>query len=198
MIKVSIIIPIYNTEKYLRRCLDSAINQTLKEIEIICINDGSTDNSLSILKEYANKDNRIVVLDIANGGVANARNLGIKKAHGRYIGFIDSDDWVDSGYFENLYSQSEDYDLVRGIRVVDNKHAKNQYGCLVPSIIRKVFFVEKRLFFPNKRVGEDSTLKRWIYKATDKILEVKDNGQYYHYERRTGSLSNYQLGEKIE
>lgn len=198
MIKVSIIIPVYNTEKYLRKCLDSAINQTLKEIEIICINDGSTDNSLSILKEYANKDNRVVVLDIPNSGVASARNFGIKKAHGRYIGFIDSDDWVDAGYFENLYNQSDGYDLVRGIRVVDNKHAKNQYGCLVPSIIRKVFFVEKRLFFPNKKVGEDSTLKRWIYKATDKILEVKDNGQYYHYERRSGSLSNYQLGEKIE
>ena len=196
MIKVSIIIPIYNTAKYLPRCLDSAINQTLQEIEIICINDGSTDNSLEILREYKKKDSRIVIINLQNGGVARARNTGIKKATGEFIGFIDSDDYVDTKYFENLYNQSEGYDVIRGIRVINNKHAKNQYGCLVPSIIRREFLSKHNLFFPNKKVGEDSTLKRWIVNQTNLILETKDEGIYYHYEKRAGSLSNYDIKEE--
>ena len=77
MAKVSVIIPVYNVEKYLRECLDSVVNQTLKDIEIICVNDGSTDNSLEILKEYAQKDNRIIVIDKVNEGVSIARNLAV-------------------------------------------------------------------------------------------------------------------------
>ena len=98
--KVSIIIPVYNVEQYLPKCLDSIINQTLKDIEIICINDGSIDNSLSILKEYASKDDRIIIIDKENEGQGIARNLGIKKAKGKYIGFVDPDDWVDIQMFE--------------------------------------------------------------------------------------------------
>ena len=102
MIKVSIIIPVYNTSKYLPRCLDSVISQSLKDIEIICINDGSTDDSLNILKKYHDVDNRIIILNLQNGGVARARNAGIRKAIGEFIGFVDSDDYVDDNYFENL------------------------------------------------------------------------------------------------
>ena len=92
MSKVSVIIPIYNVEKYLEECLDSVVNQTFKDIEIICVNDGSTDNSLQILEEYALKDNRIYIINQKNRGVSVARNNGIKKAHGEYICFIDPDD----------------------------------------------------------------------------------------------------------
>ncbi len=92
MPQVSVIIPVYNVEKYLRQCLDSVINQTLEDIEIICVNDGSTDNSLQILEEYALKDNRIYIINQKNRGVSVARNNGIKKAHGEYICFIDPDD----------------------------------------------------------------------------------------------------------
>ena len=93
MPKVSVIIPCYNTEKYLKECLDSVINQTLKDIEIICINDGSTDNSLEILKEYAQKDERIKLIDRENKGVAKSRNEGIRKVTGQFVCFMDPDDY---------------------------------------------------------------------------------------------------------
>jgi len=92
MPKVSVIIPVYNVERYLRECLDSIINQTLEDIEIICINDGSTDNSLEILCEYEKKDNRIIVFNQENKGVSTARNNGIKLAKGEFVCFIDPDD----------------------------------------------------------------------------------------------------------
>ena len=92
MPKVSVIIPVYNTEKYLRECLDSVVNQTLEDIEIICINDGSTDSSLEILKEYAKNDKRIIILEQRNKGSGIARNYGLKIACGEYIAFMDGDD----------------------------------------------------------------------------------------------------------
>ena len=104
MPKVSIIIPVYNTEQYLRECLDSVINQTLKDIEIICVNDGSSDNSLAILEEYAAKDKRIKIISQENQGQSVARNIGIEEAKGEYVGFVDSDDWVDLDFFEKLYT----------------------------------------------------------------------------------------------
>lgn len=85
LIKVSVIIPVYNTEKYLKECLNSVINQSLKDIEIICVNDGSTDNSLKILNAYANKDNRIKILSQENKGQGAARNLALKYTNGKYI-----------------------------------------------------------------------------------------------------------------
>lgn len=93
--KISIIVPVYNVEKYLRKCLDSLINQTYKNIEIICVNDGSTDHSFNILKEYADNDQRIIIVDKKNGGLSDARNDGIAKATGEYMMFVDSDDWID-------------------------------------------------------------------------------------------------------
>ena len=94
MIKVSVIIPVYNTEKYLRNCLNSIITQTLIEIEIICINDGSTDSSLEILREYAQRDDRFVLISQTNKGQSFARNKGIDVARGEYIAFVDSDDYL--------------------------------------------------------------------------------------------------------
>lgn len=107
MPNVSVIIPVYNTEEYLRKCLDSVCNQTLSNIEIICINDCSSDNSLGILKEYASKDTRIRIIDFEeNKGAAAARNKGIDLAQGEYIGFIDSDDYVDLEFYEKLYNKA--------------------------------------------------------------------------------------------
>ena len=103
MSKVSVIIPVYNTSKYLHHCLDSVLSQTFAEFEIIIINDGSTDNSLEILREYEAKDNRIVVIDKNNEGVSAARNCGIKVAKGEYIMFCDSDDFVTPNWIEKLY-----------------------------------------------------------------------------------------------
>ena len=109
MSKLSVIVPVYNTHKYLAKCLDSLINQTLKEIEIICVDDGSTDSSLNILKEYSNKDGRIKVIEQTHQKQGAARNNGIRHAEGEYIGFVDSDDWVDLGFFEKLYETAKKY-----------------------------------------------------------------------------------------
>ena len=105
--KISIIIPVYNVEKYLKQCLDSVIGQTLQDIEIICINDGSTDNSLKILQEYAQKCNKLKIFSTKNSGLACTRNFGIEKAKGKYLFFLDSDDYLASeNVFELLYKKA--------------------------------------------------------------------------------------------
>lgn len=110
MPKVSVIVPVYNVEKFLPRCLDSIINQTLKDIEIICINDGSPDNCLSILEDYAKKDSRIRIINQENSGPSVSRNKGILMAQGEYIGFVDSDDWLDPDFYEKLYAAAKESD----------------------------------------------------------------------------------------
>ena len=108
MVALSVIVPVYNTEKYLRECLDSVINQTLKDIEIICINDGSTDRSLDILKEYAKQDTRIKIINKKNEGAAAARNDGIRIANGEFVCFMDSDDYYpDCDILEEVTYQAE-------------------------------------------------------------------------------------------
>ena len=92
-VKVSVILPVYNVEKYLKECLDSILNQTLQEIEVICVDDGSTDRSLEILREYEKKDKRVIVLTQENKGAGAARNKGLAIAKGEYLSFLDSDDF---------------------------------------------------------------------------------------------------------
>lgn len=104
MAKVSIIIPIYNSEDTLEKCLDSVIAQSYKDIEIICVNDGSADNSLKMLKKYAKNDSRIVIIDKKNEGVSRARNDGLKIATGKYITFVDADDYVEPNEIEEMYN----------------------------------------------------------------------------------------------
>ena len=104
--KISIIVPVYNVEKYLNRCIDSILNQTLEDIELILVDDGSKDGSGQICDEYAVKDCRVRVFHIENGGPAKARNLGIIHAIGEYIGFVDSDDYIESSMYERLYSRA--------------------------------------------------------------------------------------------
>ena len=116
MYKVSIIIPIYNVEKYLKECIDSAVNQTLKDVEIILVDDGSTDNSGRICDEYAKKDNRIKVIHQTNGGLGKAYNAGLKNSTAPYIGFLESDDYAETDMFESLYKTAaeNDADVVKG------------------------------------------------------------------------------------
>ena len=109
--KVSLIIPVYNVEKYLKNCLESAINQTFKNIEIILINDGSTDDSLSICKEYKKKDPRICLINQKNGGLSAARNSGIRVAKGKYLSFLDSDDTIELNMIEEVVSFCENENL---------------------------------------------------------------------------------------
>lgn len=105
--KVSILVPIYNVEKYLWQCLDSLVSQTLKDIEIICLNDGSTDHSLQIVKSYAVHDPRIVIVNKNNSGYGDSMNKGLSKAKGKYIGIVESDDWAEADMFEKLYKLAE-------------------------------------------------------------------------------------------
>ena len=125
MIKVSVIIPVYNVESYLSECLDSIINQTLKDIEIICIDDCSTDNSYNILLEYANKDSRIkIIKNIENNGVGFARNVGQFSAIGDYIYFIDPDDYISLNFLEELYNTAVKYnsDIVNTNNIYNNEN----------------------------------------------------------------------------
>ena len=128
MVKVSVIIPIYNTELYIEKCLNSLINQTLNDIEIICVNDGSTDDSMVIVNSYAQKDSRIKVIEQPNLKQGAARNNGMKIATGEYIGFVDSDDWVDLDYFEKLYNAAKKYNvdiaLATNVRIGNKKTKK--------------------------------------------------------------------------
>lgn len=112
---VSVIVPVYNVERYLRKCLDSLKDQTLQDIEFICVNDGSTDRSLDILEEYALSDSRFKILSKSNGGYGQALNTGIKQAEGEYIGFVESDDFCKPAMFERLseVARMNDLDIVR-------------------------------------------------------------------------------------
>ena len=104
-IKVSVIVPVYNVEKFIDKCLNSIVNQTLKEIEIIVVNDGSPDNSQKIIDKYVKKyPEKVQSFIKENGGQGSARNLGIEKAKGEYISFVDSDDWLDLDALEKMYS----------------------------------------------------------------------------------------------
>lgn len=128
---VSVVVPVYNTGKYLEKCIESLVNQTLKEIEIICVDDGSTDNSPQILKEFTKKDSRIKVLTQNNKGQSAARNAGLEIVKGEYIGFLDSDDWADETMFEKLYQNAKSYDSdisMCSINVYDDKTGETSAG----------------------------------------------------------------------
>lgn len=143
MTKVSIILPVYNVANYLPKCLDSLLNQTLEDIEIICVDDSSSDNSLQVLQNYAAKDKRIKVLNQPNSGPGVARNQGIKEAKGEYIGFVDPDDWVDENMFEKMYSaaKANDADLVEcGLLSHSEKTGASKMKIKLPSVIPQRVF----------------------------------------------------------
>lgn len=137
-VKVSVIIPIYNIEKYLPECLESIINQTFKEIEIICVNDGSTDNSLEILKTYAQKDPRIKIINQENKGPSFARNNGLNNANGDYILFVDSDDWLHKSLvfktYNNAITNNADIICFDCLNVYNSSIVQNRR---IPAFIRK-------------------------------------------------------------
>lgn len=202
MSKVSVIIPVYNTEKFLRKCLDSVCNQTLQDIEIICINDCSTDGSLEILREYAGKDNRIKLIELfENGGAAKARNIGIDIAHSEYIGFVDSDDFVDLDFYEKLYNKAVETgaDAVKGklylydintnkvyleawIDINDSvkKNKANFYFTFTTAIYKSSLIKEYNIRFLEGLIHfEDPyfTIKSALYY---KILHVVDDACYFY------------------
>lgn len=209
MTKVSVIIPVYNAEKYLTKCLESVCQQTLADIEIICINDCSADNSLGILQEYAEHDSRIKVIDFKeNKGAAAARNTGIEAAAGEYTGFVDSDDYVDLDFYKKLYEKaiesgaeavkgkirihSDTFNLEREIFYDNNDDIKVNkayfYHSFTSAIYKTDFIKKNKIYFP---VGinnfEDpyfSITAGFYYKK----LALVSNA-YYHYVDRIESSS---------
>ena len=138
-VKVSVILPVYNVGKYLRQSLDSLINQTLKDIEIICVNDGSTDDCYEILEEYKQKDSRIKVIHKENKGTGAARNDGLRIASGECIGFVDPDDWVKPDMYEKLYSLIKEKNLEIAMCMPDGYDEKNNKTAPFPYFVDSNF-----------------------------------------------------------
>ncbi len=224
MTKLSIIIPVYNVEKYLPKCLESLTNQTLKDIEIICVNDGSMDNSLAILKEFASRDSRIKIIDNQHQGVAKTRNTGIEQATGEYIGFVDSDDYIDINFFEKLYNSAtksnSDIAIASILKhknffnIYNAKYTKEETAITIQDKIKlcedkKHFFFyawnkiyhsgfikENNIKFSEGQIYEDVMFAIKALYYSNKIISVY--GTKYHYIEHENSLTKYKdkTGEK--
>lgn len=136
-IKVSIVLPVYNAAKHLDKCILSILEQTLTDIELIIVNDGSVDNSIDIINKYASQDSRITVINSINNGVSSARNLGLQQAKGEYIGFIDADDWADKKMYEIMYSRiketTSDFAICNVKVLYDNLSSKVRFNFTEPT-----------------------------------------------------------------
>lgn len=215
--KVSIIVPVYNVEKYIDRCLERLVNQTLEDIEIITVNDASPDNSIKILREYEKKyPDKVIVIDSKeNLKVGGARNKGIDKARGEYIAFVDGDDWVDYDMYENMYNKAKendadmvtcDYVLSTGIgedfkeiKTNDikflgklNKEKKEQLlidlGSVWSKIYKRTFINKNKIRFPEHRFYEDNEFVPIAIVHAEYIDKV--SRPFYHYfKENTGSIT---------
>ena len=216
-IKVSVIVPVYNSERYLKKCIQSIVDQTLKEIEIIIINDGSTDNSENIVKSF--DDNRIKYIKQANSGQSVCRNRGIELAAGEYIGFVDSDDWIDLDFYEKLYNSAvyNNADIaVAGIlrvnkfkskfhlKIENATFTKDIYKkfelCDIPEkcyVCNKIYKLEKLkslgIKFEENRVYEDVLFTPQILYKMESLVTVPDT---YYYYRRTANSTVTRRDEK--
>lgn len=206
--KISVIIPVYNTAPYLERCLDSVLQSTYRNLEIICVNDGSTDESLSILERYQALDDRVVVIDQNNSGVSAARNNGLAHAAGEYVSFVDSDDWVHPLYFGYLLCAIENADIshcgmirvnnddlekevqqITPIRILDTD--KMNFGEVAEHCWGKLFrkeIVEKLKFEESISFGEDKLFTA-LALQTGKKIAVIDNVLYYYYNNPNSAVN---------
>lgn len=201
---ISILVPCCNVEKYLHQCMDSIISQTFKDIEIICLNDGSKDNTLSILKEYEAKDNRVIVVDKPNTGYGSTMNLGIDKARGKYIAIIESDDYIEPQMMELLYKAAEEnnLDLARCLYVERNEvEGKDEvihhpfrhlYGKVVkPLEYQEIFYIAPSIWvglygreFLNRNAirfletpgasYQDTSFAFKVYAAAERVMFIPD------------------------
>ena len=221
MPKVSILIPIYNVEKYLRQCLESVINQTLKDIEIICINDGSTDNSPEIIKEFAAKDSRIKVIDKQNTGYGHSMNCGLKMAQGEYIGIIESDDFTELNMFEVLYNHAKksDAEIVRSnhfeqvdkhFKFLEIFHQDTYNQIFTPRLQNYKFFsrqvavwsgIYKRDFLSKNEIYftetpgasyQDISFAFKAFSCVDRLLLIKDAFVHYRIDNPNSSVKSKQ------
>lgn len=213
MPKLSVIIPVHNTEKYLKKCLDSIINQTHTDIEIICINDGSTDNSLGILEEYATKDKRIIVISQKNHGQSIARNKGIDMAKGEYIAFVDSDDYLETEHFYELLLKSaklNDADIAKGqykqnsdgsVETFINEQIKKDKNnfCLefCSAIYRNSLIKNNNIRFPNYCDMEDPIFAFYCSILSNKVIIV-ENANYMIVNHKNSATRKYPDYHRIQ
>ena len=217
---ISVIIPVYNTAPYLPRCLDSVINNDYKNLEIICVNDGSTDSSPEILRGYEKNDSRIKVFDVKNGGVSRARNTGLDNALGEYIAFVDSDDWIHRQYFDILidFAQEQNADIVSADYIetggaVDDNNIEKAYvqylgfdGCGALKYKQNRFYVWGKLFSKkaidsirfdkDMSFGEDNLFVLDVYGKNKKLGTVMLKCALYRYFVREQSASREDFLEK--
>lgn len=174
--KVSILVPCYNVEKYLGECLNSIIAQTLDDIEIICINDGSTDSTLDIIKDYAKRDKRIVIIDKENEGYGKSMNRGLDAATGEYVGIVESDDWVEPDAFETLYNAAKKNkaDMVKADFVFFDNDTREETPCWAIGIADDL---KEKVFCPTEQnpeiiwTGHPSI---WTCLYSNKMLQEKN------------------------
>ena len=199
-IKISVIIPVYKTEKYLDACLKSVTGQTLKDIEIICINDGSPDNCGKILESWKKKDNRVKVIHLKqNKGAYFARNLGLDCAKGKYVTFVDSDDTLDIHTFEFCYDEAEKQKADIVVHNIQNSTDCSQkdnlfYGptfkCITPNLwaclYKKDLIINNMVrFYENLRSSQDQAFNMRVFPLAKKI--VLKNKSFYHYNTQNSS-----------
>ena len=210
--KVSVIVPVFNTEKYIRRCLDSLVHQTLDEVEIIVVNDGSQDQSQKIIDEFTKKYSNIKTLRKANGGLSDARNYGMSVATGEYIAFVDSDDYVELNMFEAMYTMAleENLDIVVCDTVIEyddhsyilhsNMHFTEDVVCsyiyaspmactrLVSHSVMECFSFQKGILY------EDLNLTPTYITKTNRVGFLES--PLYHYIQRNDSIMNQRTFNK--
>lgn len=210
---ISVIIPCYNTEKYLSKCIESVLNQTYSNLEIILINDGSTDNSLAIMQKYAKENKKISIIDQQNKGVAYSRNLGISAANGEYVIFVDSDDFVSKYYCEALYNAIQenkaDIAMCHVTKILENQvpeekeintlgktYTKTEtiynlikHGDFYDFPVAKLYSKKalKNVKFPIGRIYEDSATMPIVYANIDRAVVLED--AYYFYVQRENSIT---------
>lgn len=211
---ISIIVPIYNVEKYLDRCIKSILNQTYKNLQIILVDDGSPDNCGKICDEYALKDKRIEVIHKENGGVSSARNIGLEKVKGKYIGFVDADDYISEDMYEsmlNLIKNNDADTCICNLYIEENNSLSiknknignkiyNRMEILKEVILdkniqsypcNKLFKKEllKKIKFPEGKKYEDIGTTFYILENANKII-VTDKPYYYYYQRQDSTVNN--------
>lgn len=219
---VSIVVPVYNVEKYLKRCIDSLKSQTYNNIEILLVNDGSTDTSLSICEKEAIDDNRIKVISQKNGGLSDARNTGINNATGEYICFVDSDDFVNEYYvqllFENLLETNSDISVCNYMYIDENdktwmrKEKNNKEYSNIDAVkdvlstkqdtevmawnklYKKELFTKNNIYFPKGKIHEDNFTTYKLYYYANKISLIND--KLYYYYQRTDSIMGQKFNTK--
>lgn len=221
MTKISVVVPCYNVEKYVEKCLDSILHNGMEDIEVIAVNDGSQDNTLDILKKYQEKYSNFVLIDQKNQGLSMARNTGLKKAKGEYIAFLDSDDSVEPNMYETMYEKAKvgNFDIVAcGVNIVypdktnkidcglahdvttkkELKNLMNQWYTVVWNKIYKKELLKNMKFKPGIWYED----VEFLYRLLPKIKSVGVVNQYYcNYMQREGSITytyNHKLYDLID